>query len=105
MNPLLDEKIIIEKRTAVKGANGEETYSWATFYTAWAERLYRGGTEGFNKDQEVATGKEIFKVRYTSGVNELMRVNISSLYYDILNVEIDGRNHFLVLHCQIKDNV
>ena len=105
MNPLLDQKIQIENRGATKTANGEDTYIWASFYIAWAERVYKGGGEGFDKDQEVSTGKNVFRVRYKSGVNTTMRVNDGSLYYDILNVEVEGRNHFSVLHCQIKDNV
>ena len=93
-----NEKIIIQKPTDVKKSTGENVPTWATFYTAFAQRIYRSGKEGNEGDQEVALNRVKFKVYYKAAVTERMRVkDAANVLYDIVHIEIVGMNQFLIL--------
>lgn len=100
-----DESIIIQTPTDTIGSTGERTQAWGTFYTCFAKRIYRGGSEKNENDEEVALNRVKFKVWYKAAVTERMRVkDAANLLYDIIHIEIVGRNQYLILTAEKRDN-
>lgn len=87
----LDRRIIIQEDTPTQDTYGDETSTWSTFATVWANVKSKSGKEYFNSDQVVAERSRIFKIRYLPGVNEQMRISYDSNFYDIQTVSEIGR--------------
>lgn len=102
----MNESITIQTPTTVTGTAGGETYTYATFYTCWAERDYKGGKEGTEGKEFVATNKVVFRVYWKAGVTEVMRIkDAANKLYDIQHIAIEGLNKYLLITALLKDNV
>lgn len=87
----LDRKVIIESSTETQSV-GEPTPTWATFYTCWARKRPLGGSEGpAGGQQQFATARYEWLVRYKAGVLPKMRINESGVFHDIDLVDETGR--------------
>lgn len=86
----LDRKITIEERTPSANTTGEVEFTWSTYTTLWAEVMPVRGNDRFEQMRNTNTTVKRFKVRYTSGLDESMRVVYNSQNYDILEIaELD----------------
>jgi len=83
----LDQRIIIQDNTTVRGSSGEEIAAWATWKTVWAQVQTSSGTEKLYSSQLVAEASHKIKIRYLSGVEPTMRINWSDHILDILFVD------------------
>lgn len=99
-----DRKITIEQPIRIKDGFGAEVESWDAFAVVWANVNHKGGREGFYARQIVAEGIVVFKIRYTSGVTPLMRVNYDGVIYNITAVAEGGRREYLEIVTRTHDN-
>jgi SPP1 family predicted phage head-tail adaptor len=90
--------LTIEQYTASDSSYGDDdTYTWSTYASCWAERLQELPTEGIYRDQPALKNMVSWRVRYDSGITEMMRIYFDGLYYQITGIEVEGRRKFLKL--------
>jgi len=99
----MDRKITIEKYTTSRSASGEQTESWETLSTVWAQLRYKRAVEVEENNELVAVRTATWIIRYLSTVNETMRISYNSEYYYITGVKIYGRNEYMELETELRD--
>lgn len=100
----LDKKVIIERPTySADSVSSEQTKTWSTFATVWANQDSKSG-EKFENNQEVALINTTWTIRWVSGVDETMRINDSGTYYQIKGINEIGRRVFLTLMTEKRNN-
>jgi SPP1 family predicted phage head-tail adaptor len=87
----LDQRIIIQNYTTVRGTSGEEIATWATWKTVWASVQTTGGAENFYSPQLVAEATHKLKMRYLCGVKRTMQVLWRGKILDITHVDDESR--------------
>jgi SPP1 family predicted phage head-tail adaptor len=98
----MDRRISIEVLTSTRGSSGGQNNTWAELAEVWANIDYRGGNEMYEADEKTAINKVKFTIRYLSTVTETNRVNYESGIYDILHIEVVGRNCYQVITAEKK---
>ena len=91
----LDRRIVIQESTLTKDEYGQETTTWATFFTVWAKVEDRSGSEGYQADQLTATRNTVFTIRWIAGLTEKMRILYNYDYYDIQYIKSPDRKRTL----------
>jgi SPP1 family predicted phage head-tail adaptor len=79
----LRDQIIIQQKTVTYNALNEEIQSWSTYATVWAEVMIGSGREYWGAKKLNAELDGIIKIRYNSGVTELMQVVYNSKTYQV----------------------
>jgi SPP1 family predicted phage head-tail adaptor len=102
----LDIRITIQDFTTT---TDEETNApiktWSTLKTVWAKRLKKWSNEQFEGKQPVANTSERFMIRYTTGINEKMRLIDGDSTYEIMGIEQGAdRKTILILTVERRDN-
>ena len=97
----LDQKIIIETRSVVHNALGEEVESWSPS-PAWAKVTETPGRE-FLKGDYQAERKAVFCIRFKQ-VDTTARVTWGGQVYDIQSVTGTYREGWAYLHCVARVN-
>lgn len=100
----MDRCVILQKATLSRETDGSYLKTWADSISARAAYNYKGGSEVFQADQETAIRTVKWTMRYAKGVDETYRLKHGSDLYDIINVELVGRDRYMDLHC-IKKTV
>ena len=70
----LTERVIIQNYTTARGTSGEQTQTWQTWQTVWAQVLTTGGSESFYSPQLVAEATHKIKMRYIKLVSPDLRL-------------------------------
>ena len=99
----LNRIIEIQKSVIVRDSFGGEISTWATLDKVWTEKRQTSGDERFvpGANIKVATRAATFRIRYGSGVNELMRVvDDQKLVWGIIGLAVVGFNQYHDLICQ-----
>lgn len=99
----LDRRIVIQTGTETVTTNGERTVVWSAYHTCWAGIGYVGGDEKYEADQLTASNDIAFKIRYTTGITEKMRISYDSAFYDITHIAEVNRERYLILKAEKKD--
>lgn len=103
----LDREITIEQYSASLGGFGDETLTWSTLVVCWAMAEWPDAhsAEEQEAQQHTATERVDFTIRYEAApsVEPKMRVQYGDKYYDIITVQIIGRQRFIKLRCEYKD--
>ena len=103
----LDRNITIQSYTTSTDAFGQPVQTFATFYTCWAFRNDLSGAEQI-KDQVVAETKVLYMIRwdatYGANVTEKMRVKDGSEYFYIESIKLIGRQQWVEMITEKKDN-
>lgn len=82
-----DRRITIEQPTETRNAANEKVKkSWSTFKSAYAEIVDQRGDEKFAAAQTSAQMARIFRVRYTTGITEQMRIQFDGKVYNIKSI-------------------
>jgi SPP1 family predicted phage head-tail adaptor len=101
-----DTKIIIESTTTTKDAvTNEPEETWATFLTIWAKQLGPSSREDYEASQQVALTTGRWMIRRDATITEKMRINKSSVYYYISGIEDFGRQGYMIITGEKRDNV
>jgi len=98
----LDRRIIFEVKTTARNSYGEETTSWATSFTTWANVIEMKGKEAFEASQLTDVADLKIKIRYRTGLgNDDYRINYNSKYYDIYSYSELGRQDGLEIFAKL----
>jgi len=98
---LYNTTVIIERDTLTQGTSGEAVHTWATFATVKAALRQITGDERIlnNRDSVISTHRLYID---TLAITEKDRVNISSVIYQIVNVNpMQINNNFMQLDLRI----
>jgi head-tail adaptor len=101
----LDTQIVIESATTSKDAvTNEPEETWATHSTIWAKELSasRDTTEA---RQQVALTTKTYQIRRDTTITERMRINKNSVYYYINGIEDFGRQGYMIITAEKRNNV
>jgi len=97
----LRHRVTIQSKTVVQDAYGEETITWGTFATVWANVEPLRGREFLEGRQVMAEVSTRITMRYYAGVKPEMRAVYGSITYDILAViHVESREREMQLMCQ-----
>ena len=104
----LDEQINILQPLRTTGPAGGVTETWSALASnVWARVMDKGlSNEGFRGEdqQEVAFRITEFTVRAEFSIDETMRIQYAGQQYDILSILKVGRNRFLTIKSERRDN-
>jgi SPP1 family predicted phage head-tail adaptor len=103
----LDKRIVVESYTTATDGSGEPIKTFATYASLWASIKYEGsigGGEKFEADQNVATNKVEFTIRFYTGLNEKMRISWNSCYYYVTEINGNKRERYLKLKAEKRNN-
>lgn len=103
----LDKRIVVESYTTSTDSSGEPIKTFATYASLWASIKYEatgGNGEEFEADQNVATNRVEFTIRYYTGLNEKMRINWNSCYYYVTHIAGNKRERYLKLKAEKRNN-
>lgn len=101
----MDTKIIIESATTIKDAvTNEPEETWSTHSIVWGKELSasRDATEA---RQQVALTTKTYKIRRDATITERMRINKGGVYYYINGIEDFGRQGYMIITAEKRDNV
>ena len=93
----LNKLIVIQVNTPTQNSCNELIDSWATFATVYAEELSNKVSERFLGDQYAGFSNVNWRIRYLSGVTNLMRISYNSVIYDIEGVSEVGRKEQILV--------
>ena len=94
----LRHRIIIETPTTTITDCGDTSITWTTYATRWAAIEPQRASEVVDADQRKAKGYYLITIRYTSGVDQTMRLKFGSRYFYITSVvNTEERNSEMVL--------
>lgn len=102
----LDRRITIQVFSLASpaiNADGQESGSWVTLASVYAEIMPLGGSERMQSQQELAQENLIFTIRYRPDITPEHRILYDSKNYDILSVLEIRRRKGLKLQC--RENV
>lgn len=99
-----DRRINILQAVTVTNEFGERAETYQLLKAVWANVNHKGGREGFYARQVVASGEVVFKIRYTTGINETMLINHDDKTYDITAIAEVGRRAGLEIVAVARDN-
>ena len=101
--PTFNRIITIEKPTITRDRFGSEIEGWGTHAQVWADKMPATGKERFSPGSNVtvATRAATWRIRYTPGLSELMRVvDEQKVVWGIIGLAVVGFNRYHDLICQ-----
>lgn len=104
----MDERIDIRQFSETVDGTGGVTPTWTNLATGiWARVEYTTqSSEGMRgEDQQVVSYRIVkFTIRAEYAVTEIMRILYDGSEYDILSISKLGRNRFLIIEAEKRDN-
>ena len=96
----LDERIVVEQYSTTANEYGEPIKTWSTSGTLWArvEYLNGGNAEKFVEATENEYRAVRFTVRYRTSVSNKNRILYNSQYYDVREIQHEGRKRFTYIN-------
>ena len=97
----LDQRIVIQQRTATVDALGQASESWGDVATVWASAMPLRGREFFAAGAMQSEASVRFRIRYKAGVTGAMRVMWRDVAHALVAepIDVDGGRHTLELMC------
>lgn len=107
MNPgKLDRRITIQARTTTRGASGGVVVSFADDATVWAQKVDSNGREMQAAGALRAEAELVLRIRYRSTLTTQHRIYYGGQYYDILQINEEGRRASQLLQARtVASNV
>jgi len=98
---LLDQRITIEQKAIFRNNIGEETESWSTFATVWAQYRPVRVSERLAGAQLQAEFDTVFRIRFRSGIDPEMRVVWRGQRFELAGqpLMVDPATRLLDLFC------
>lgn len=93
----LDKRITIQEPVEVIDDYGQETRTWSTFATVWANVKLNIGKESFKTSEKVKERVVDFKFRWRTDLTNEMRIVYNSNYYEIEDVVELGREDGIII--------
>ncbi|CAK0778987.1 Head-tail adaptor protein [Gammaproteobacteria bacterium] len=98
----MDRLVIIQRSTATRDTMGQETMSWATHASVWAQVTPVSGNEALKENRDVAALLAKFVIRFLSTVTAKDRISYDSKYWDILSLREIGRREGLEIMAEVR---
>lgn len=96
---ILDQRVTLQSKSAIRAANGEEVASWGDVATVWAQVQQLRGKEFFAGAQMQDEIDVRVRLRYRAGVTRDQRLRWNGVSLDIVSVITLGRKEGLELMC------
>lgn len=101
----MDTPIIIESASVTNHAETNEPVKvWATHATLWGKQLGPQSKEAIEASQPVAVATVRYMIRRLATITETMRINKNSVYYYISGIEDFGRQGYMIITAEKRDN-
>lgn len=96
----LNQRVLIEQRTAGVDALGQELTSWTTVADTWAAAKPLRGREFFAAGQMQSEVSIKFSIRWRAGIEPTMRLTWRGQPHEIISViDVEGARQVLELMC------
>jgi SPP1 family predicted phage head-tail adaptor len=96
----LDQRLTLQQRSTGVDLLGQESQSWSTVATVWAQAQPLRGRELFAAGQAQTEAEVRFRIRYRDDIEPTMRAVWRSRAHDILSVaDVDGGHEVTELLC------
>lgn len=100
-----DTKLVIQSATNSNNAiTNEPEETWSDLKTIWGKQLGPKSREGYEAQQPVATSEARWMIRRDDAITERMRVNRGGTIYYISGIEDFGRQGYMILMAEKRDN-
>ena len=102
----MDTQIIVQMATTVKHAiTNEPEETWSNFRVIWAKEMsLPSSKEGIEASQQVARSAVQWMIRRDEHITEGMRINSGGVYYYISGIQDGGRQGFMIITAEKRDN-
>jgi head-tail adaptor len=101
-----DTQLIIESATTTRDSvTNEPEETWSTHKTIKGKALGPASREDYEARQQVAVATVRYKIYRDTTITERMRINKSSVYYYISGIEDFGRQGYMIITGEKRDNV
>jgi len=100
----LDRRITIYSHTDTQSATGEPIRSWSLIRTCWAFVELAGGSETIIGNTPTVRSDKTFTIRYSSVINENVRIEFEGQKYNIQHIEEIDRKRYMKISATIPDN-
>ena len=102
----MDTLLTVQSSTVTKHAiTNEPEETWSNLKTIKAKELGPASKEGYEANQQVALSTVKWMIRRDTSLTEKMRVIRSSAYYYISGIQDFGRQGYMILTAENRDNV
>ena len=95
----MDQRVTLQSRSVVKDAMGQDTITWVTEATVWAQVQAVRGREFFAAAQVQQEQTLKVRIRFRTGVSPTWRLVWQGRNHDITGVIPVGRNDMLEIMC------
>lgn len=98
---LLDQRVTIETKSVARNAIGEETETWSTLATVWAQYRPVKTDERIAGAQLQAEFDAVFRIRKLAGIDAESRITWRGQRFELVGqpVAVDSRGGLLDLYC------
>ena len=103
---MLDQRVTLLSRSVVTDAYGQDTITWVTVATVWAQRINQKSAEAFAAAQIGDDDVTELHIRHRTDVTTSWRLEWAAVGYDITSVsDFGGRKDRTRLLCarKVKD--
>lgn len=99
----MDRRVAIHQAEITQSDSGQETRTWSTLTTVWAEKVENRGQERFAAQQLVGHAVKTFRLRWSSAIaSELTnehRISFDGRLFDITDIRELGRREGIEIDC------
>jgi len=93
----LDRRLTIKQRVTGQDSIGQPMTTWQTVATVWGSVKYLSGLAAIKADAETSIAKASIRIRFRTGLDAGMRVELGAEVFAISDILPFGRNEFLDL--------
>lgn len=95
----MDQRVQLQQRSVTQDAVGQDTITWSTTATVWAQVQALRGREFFAAAQVQQEQTLKVRIRYRAGIDATWRLLWRGVAHDIIGVVPVGRNDMLEIMC------
>jgi SPP1 family predicted phage head-tail adaptor len=97
---MLNHRITLRKRTAVRDAAGQPVEAWADAGSIFADVRFQSGAEVLRAGAETSVVRISVRIRARKDVDATVRVKYQGVEYDVKSALPDADRSFMFLVCE-----
>lgn len=98
---ILTDRISVYKHVNEQNQLGEMTYEWVLFRSYWSNVRQVSTRKLLEANREIDDTVITVMLRYTTAVNVGDRLKWNDRFYDIVNVESNKKDGYIILSCEV----
>lgn len=98
---ILIERISVYKHVNEQNQLGEMTYEWVLFRSYWSNVRQVSTRKLLEANREIDDTVITVMLRYTATINVGDRLKRNDRFYDIVNVEYNKKEGYIILSCEV----